>query len=74
MERAWDEEKECFMASLKDEKNETERYLDASVLLLARLKFIDPNDEKFVKTVRVGNIFPKFFENLIRLENRSGVG
>lgn len=52
LEKAWDEEKQCFVGTLRFDEAETdERHLDASVLLFATLKLIDPKDERFIKTV-----------------------
>jgi GH15 family glucan-1,4-alpha-glucosidase len=45
LDRAWSDKRQAFVDSLDGE------YLDASVLLMAEVGFIDPFDPRFVKTV-----------------------
>jgi GH15 family glucan-1,4-alpha-glucosidase len=45
LDRAWSDKRQAFVDSLDSE------YLDASVLLMAEVGFIDPFDPRFVKTV-----------------------
>eukprot|EP01083_Nonionella_stella_P051815 137574_1 len=59
LERAWDSDRRCFVATLSNPEEgngKEERPLDASVLLLPQLQIISANDERFVSTVEaVGN-------------------
>ncbi|MGB3624615.1 MAG: glycoside hydrolase family 15 protein, partial [Henriciella sp.] len=45
LERAWNEKRQAFTGAFGEDP------LDASVLLMAEIGFIDPMDERFVKTV-----------------------
>ncbi|MEM6903788.1 MAG: glycoside hydrolase family 15 protein [Pseudomonadota bacterium] len=45
LEQAWSEERQAFVESFGG------KYLDASVLLMSEVGFIDPMDERFIKTV-----------------------
>lgn len=47
MERAWDEEQRSFVATMDGTSNQ----MDAALLLLAEIQFIEATDPKFVSTV-----------------------
>eukprot|EP00455_Lapot_gusevi_P031876 TRINITY_DN3472_c0_g1_i7.p1 TRINITY_DN3472_c0_g1~~TRINITY_DN3472_c0_g1_i7.p1 ORF type:complete len:267 (-),score=20.17 TRINITY_DN3472_c0_g1_i7:412-1212(-) len=48
LERGWDESQQSFVATLNGESHD----MDAALLLMAEVKFIEPMDPKFISTVR----------------------